>query len=97
MDETLYRVIITGHVLGCVTHSHAIRAFANLFSISPEEALTRFDHAPCVVRAHLSREQAEKYCRVMQRLGIQCAYECEGPLHALPGIYPRLGDGAEPS
>lgn len=92
MDETLYQVIITGHVLGCVSQQHAIHAFANLFSISQEEASSRFDSAPCVVRGHLSREQAEKYCRVMQRQGIQCQCEREELQCEPAGIYPRLSD-----
>lgn len=92
MEEALYRVIITGHVLGCVSRAHAISAFASLFSISQEEARTRFYHAPCTVRGQLNHEQAEKYCRVMTRLGIQCEYEQEESRCESSGIYPRLGD-----
>lgn len=90
MEETLYQVIITGRVLGVVSQHHAISAFANLFSISSEQALMRFEAAPCVVRAHLSAGQAEKYCKVMRRMGIESGYEQEAPAAKSPGIYPRL-------
>jgi hypothetical protein len=92
MEEALYRVIITGHPLGCVSRHHAISAFANLFSISYEEAILRFHHAPCVVRGRLNQMQAEKYCRVMQRMGIQCGHEADESTPEPPGIYPRLRD-----
>lgn len=72
MDEMRYQVVITGRILGSTTHWQAAQAFASLFSISFEEALTRFQTAPCMVRGSLSRDLAEKYCRVLQRHGIEC-------------------------
>lgn len=90
MEETLYQVIITGRVLGAVSPHHAISAFANLFSISPEQAQTRFTAAPCVVRSRLSAGQAEKYCKVMRRLGIESDYEQEEPGAKSVSVYPRL-------
>lgn len=88
MEEALYRVVITGRMLGSFSRHHAVAAFARLFSISQEEADGRFDHAPCVVRGLLSLVQAEKYCRVMQREGIECLYEQDEPKRQLAGIYP---------
>ncbi len=91
MDDALYQVIITGKVLEPVPQWQAFSAFASLFSISPEEAIGRFLAAPCVVRGMLSREQAEKYCRVLQRQGVQCELRQEQLLpKKAAGIYPRL-------
>ncbi len=89
MDDALYQVIITGHVLEPVPQWRAISAFASLFSISPEEAFGRFQAAPCVVRGRLSQEQAEKYCRVLRRQGVQCELRQEQVLPKSAGIYPR--------
>ncbi|MDQ8037161.1 MAG: hypothetical protein REI12_07045 [Pedobacter sp.] len=89
MDDALYQVIITGHVLEPVPQWRAVSAFASLFSISPEEALIRFQAAPCVVRGMLSLEQAEKYCRVLQRQGVQCEMRQETLLPQAAGLYPR--------
>lgn len=90
MEEALYQVIITGHGSDPVPLWRAVSAFADLFSIPAEEALARFEAAPCVVRGRLSLDQAEKYCRVMRRLGIQCELRQEEPVARAPGIYPRL-------
>jgi hypothetical protein len=89
MDDALYQVIITGQVLAPVPQSRAVSAFASLFSISAEEALGRFQAAPCVVRGMLSLEQAEKYCRVLQRQGVQCEFRQEQVLPKPVGLYPR--------
>lgn len=77
MDEMRYQVIITGQFAEGARHWEAVRAFASLFSLSFEEALARFEQAPCVVRSGLSREQAEKYCRVLQRQAIHCEFRPE--------------------
>lgn len=77
MDEMRYQVIITGQFVAGTPHWEAVRAFASLFSLSFEEALARFELAPCVVRSGLSREQAEKYCRVLQRQSIHCEFRAE--------------------
>ena len=89
MDDALYQVIISGKVMETVPLWRAVSAFASLFSISPEEALGRFQEAPCVVRGMLSLEQAEKYCRVLQRQGVQCELRQEQILPKAAGIYPR--------
>ncbi|MGH8493607.1 MAG: hypothetical protein ACRERR_10975 [Moraxellaceae bacterium] len=89
MDDALYQIIITGKVLEPVPLWRAVSAFASLFSISPEDALARFQAAPCVVRGLLSREQAEKYCRVLQRQGVQCEMRQEQLLPRAACIYPR--------
>lgn len=89
MEESLYQVIITGRILGPIRPWQAIFAFANLLSITYEEALTRFDQAPYRVRGKLSREHAEKYCRVLQRQGIQCELK-QDSLEITTSIYPRL-------
>lgn len=89
MDDALYQVIITGQVLEPAPQWQAITAFASLFSISPEEAHARFQAAPCVVRGRLSLEQAQKYCRVLQRQGVQCEMQREQWPPEASGIYPR--------
>ncbi len=85
MDEMRYQVIITGQFREGARHWEAVRAFASLFSLSFEEALARFELAPCVVRSGLSREQAEKYCRVLQRQAIQCEFRAEQEWQQLGG------------
>lgn len=89
MDDALYQVIITGQVLAPVPQWRALSAFASLFSITPEEALSRFQTAPCVVRGRLSLELAEKYCRVLQRQGVGCVLQQEELLPQGASIYPR--------
>ena len=90
MEESLYQVIITGRILEPVLPWQAIFSFANLLSITHEEALIRFDQAPCRVRGSLSREHAEKYCRVLQRQGIQCELRQDSLEIRSLGAYPRL-------
>ena len=78
MEEVFYQVCITGTILSPAVRDEAVLAYAGLFSITHDEAARRLAAAPCVARGGLRREQAEKYCRVMQRLGIDCHLEPEG-------------------
>lgn len=87
MDDTLYQVLVTGQLAGQVSPAQACRAFAHLFCVTEDEAALRFQAAPFVVRGRLSREQAEKYCRVIRRQGIVCEIQ---PDCVLPTLYPRL-------
>ena len=95
MEETLYQVCITGNILPPADRGEAIAAYAGLFSIPAAVARQRFGGAPCTARGGLTREQAEKYCRVMRRLGIECSLEPELPAGTGGGgPYPRLSGEA---
>lgn len=87
MDDMLYEVLITGQLVGHLGREHAISAFAHLFCISYQEAASRFSVAPFVVRGRLTLDQAEKYCRVIRRQGIDCEIHRE---ERHPGLYPRF-------
>jgi hypothetical protein len=90
MEDAFYQVIIMSHGTDSVPLWRAVSAFADLFSIPADEALARLEAAPCVARGRLRLDQAEKYCRVMRRLGIQCELRQEQPAARAAGIYPRL-------
>jgi len=90
MEEALYQVVITGNPTASASLQVAVRSFAVIFSIPVEDAQARFETAPCVARGMLSLEQAEKYCRVMRKQGIQCELQREQPAPPAVGIYPRL-------
>lgn len=87
MEDMLYSVLITGQLAGHLSREQAIGAFAHLFCITPQEAAVRFSEVPFVVRGSLTLEQAEKYCRVIRRQGIDCELH---PERSSPGLYPRL-------
>jgi hypothetical protein len=72
MDDTRYQVLITGKMAGHVSRDRAVKAFAEILCLSPQEAALRFAAAPFILRGRLSREQADKYCRVIRRQGIDC-------------------------
>lgn len=71
MDDVRYQVLITGQP-GQQSSGQVISAFAHLFCISSEEAAAKLANTPFVARGRLTFEQAEKYCRVIRRQGIQC-------------------------
>ncbi|MDF2445237.1 MAG: hypothetical protein K0S46_473 [Moraxellaceae bacterium] len=87
MEDMLYEVLVTGQLVGHLSRDQAIAAFAHLFCISDQEAVSRFSAAPFVVRGRLTLEQAEKYCRVIRRQGIDCEIHRE---ERHPGLYPRF-------
>ncbi len=91
MEEALYQVVITGKALAPFSRGQAVMAFAQLFSISPEEAEARFRQAPCAVRGRLSHELALKYHRVMRRQGIACRLDLDEEQPECL-LYPRLGE-----
>lgn len=90
MDDVLYQVLVTGQAVGRASLEQAKSAFAHLFLLSLEEAEARFSQAPFIVRGQLSREQAEKYCRVMRRQGIQCELLLQEAMLPHGVAYPRL-------
>lgn len=90
MDKSTYQVCITGNILPPADRDEAVASFASLFSIPAVEARQRFDGAPCTARGGLTLEQAEKYCRVMRRLGIECRLEPADGVEVPDNPYPRL-------
>lgn len=93
MDENLYQVVISGRIMRAFKILPSIHEFARIFIMDKDDAVVLFDKAPCVVRDDLSRELAEQYCRVLNRVGVQCDFQLQQPIKpALPcvGIYPRL-------
>jgi hypothetical protein len=90
MEEALYQVVISGRIVGSVRTLQGIKAFAKLFGLTQEEAIVLFHEAPRAVRGNLPRALAEKYCRVLHRLGVQCDIQKEiVDVDAGKSIYPR--------
>lgn len=90
MSDALYQVLVIGQAAQTPARQ-AIGAFAQLFCVSVEEAAARFADIPFIVRGHLSRDQAEKYCRVLRRSGILCELREQRDQQPPSGsLYPRL-------
>lgn len=81
MDEQAhYRVVILSLGQDRLSRWRAVQALASLLRISSDEAMERLECLPCILRDRLSQDMAEKYCRVISRLG-PC---CEVQSSALP-------------
>lgn len=71
-DNERCQVRITGVLSSPLSRRQSLTAFANLLQISFDEACERLAHLPALVRAGLSKSEAMKYQRVLERLGFEC-------------------------
>ena len=95
MDDILYLVRVTGLATTRFPPPQIISAFARILCLSTPEAESRLARLPLVVRGNLSHEHAEKYRRVLMRLGVECEIGPQPlPEDAFPGLAASLGEEA---
>lgn len=81
MEEVLYEVRVTSLAGDHLPPQRIAAAFAEIVCLSVAEAESRLEVLPLSVRGNLSLEQAQKYCRVLGRAGMECQ------------IVPQAGEG----
>lgn len=93
MDDILYLVRVTGLATTQFPPQQIIASFARIFCLTIPEAESRLASLPLVVRGNLSHEQAEKYHRVLMRLGVECEIGLQAlPEDASPGLAASVGE-----
>lgn len=95
MDDTLYLVRVTGLATTQFPPPQITSSFARIFCLTIPEAESRLANLPLVVRGNLSHDHAEKYRRVLMRLGVECEIGLQPlPEDASPRLAASLGEGA---
>lgn len=95
MDDGLYLVRVTGLATTQFPPPQIISSFARIFCLTIPEAESRLASLPLVVRGNLNRDHAEKYLRVLTRLGVECELGLQPlPEDASPGLADSLGESA---
>lgn len=70
MSESNYSVVLTGDYRRLENPDQAVAAFAKAFKCGEDKARAALGRVPVTIRKNLSREQADKYMRLFDKLGL---------------------------
>lgn len=77
MTDSTYRVVFSGSPLPGTDRDTAIRNFATLFKRAPEQVEAMFSGQPSVIKKGISEAEAGKYCRALEKAGVEARAEAE--------------------
>ena len=79
-DNQTYKVIFSGNIIEGNTISEVAQRFAQAFKLNDQTSIEQlFSGKVMTLKRGLTHEQAQRYSRILQKLGADCCIECEKP------------------
>jgi Tfp pilus assembly major pilin PilA len=97
MSDATYKIVFTGNLKDGVTPQQARESLMKAFKLSEERVERYFTGKPVVLKKGISREQADKFQTVFEKVGLQVETEILKPaLELEPKLEVQAGNEPEP-
>jgi hypothetical protein len=77
-ENQTYKVVFSGNTIEGNTTSDVAKRFAEAFKLNDQTSIEQlFSGKVITLKRGLNYEQAQRYSRILQKLGADCCIECE--------------------